>query len=201
MRCRCGHGLQNVLRGERLIRESTRNWSLDIGRGAQDVGPALRHRERESRREADRGGWNRCAQTRSWLASAQQDQVTLLATIWGRWRWDGACTAAFRLIDACCCCGHLVANAERLHVIAFEGTGPNGKMTYDSCSYPMFRQMRADVKEQAELIVVSVFRPAGFDARVRTRKWKGIACTVSGWMFRRALACSLSSGAVVLGRR
>ena len=30
-------------------------------------------------------------------------------------------------------------------------------MEYDSCSYPMFRQMRAAVRQQAELIAVSMF--------------------------------------------
>ena len=68
----------------------------------------------------------------------------------------GACTSAFRLIDALLLRPLPVAHAERLYSVAFEGSGANGKlMTYDSCSYPMFRQMRTVVKEQAESVAVS----------------------------------------------
>src|SRR5580700_4074576 len=68
----------------------------------------------------------------------------------------GACTAAFRLIDAILLRPLPIASPERLHVVAFESTGADGKRsTYDSCSYPMFGQMRAAVQEQAEAIAVS----------------------------------------------
>src|SRR5712675_1373642 len=64
----------------------------------------------------------------------------------------GACTAAFRLIDAMLLRPLPVMEPDRLYVVAFEGpSATNGKAKeYDSCSYPMFRQMRAAVKGQAE---------------------------------------------------
>src|SRR5579863_6289829 len=68
----------------------------------------------------------------------------------------GACTAAFRLIDALLLRPMPVAHPERLHVVAFQSPGADGRViTYDSCSYPMFRQMRAAVANEAESIAVS----------------------------------------------
>jgi len=49
-----------------------------------------------------------------------------------------------------------VAHPERLYSVAFQGAGVGGQVaTYDSCSYPMFRQLRAAVKDQAESVAVS----------------------------------------------
>ncbi len=49
-----------------------------------------------------------------------------------------------------------MAEPERLYAIAYEGFDPDGKPhTFDGCSYPLFRRMRAAVKDQAELIAVS----------------------------------------------
>ena len=56
----------------------------------------------------------------------------------------GACTSAFRLIDALLLRPLPVAAPERLYALSREVTvGPDGKIvTGDSCAYPMFRQMR-----------------------------------------------------------
>jgi len=68
----------------------------------------------------------------------------------------GACTSAFRLIDALLLRPLPIASPERLYAVVFEGAGVDGRVnTYDSCSYPMFRQMRAAVHDQAEAIAVS----------------------------------------------
>src|SRR4051794_12931009 len=68
----------------------------------------------------------------------------------------GACTSAFRLIDALLLRPLPVAHPERLYSVAFEGAGVEGRvMTYDSCSYPLFFQMRAAVKDRAESVAVS----------------------------------------------
>jgi len=58
----------------------------------------------------------------------------------------GACTAAFRLIDAMLLRPLPVAGAERLYSVTFESpSGVDlGIMKYDSCSFPMFLRMRAD---------------------------------------------------------
>jgi putative ABC transport system permease protein len=155
----------------------------DPGEARRAFGSPMRHRE-ESRdfrvirwMDALRAdavfGWRQIGKTK----------ITSAAAILSLALGIGACTAAFRLIDALLLRPLPVANTERLHVIAFEGTGPNGKMTYDSCSYPMFRRMRADVKEQAELIAVSyadrVDLTYGSDAEME----REYVQFVSGWMF------------------
>src|SRR6476469_1859658 len=61
----------------------------------------------------------------------------------------GACTSAFRLIDALLLRPLPISHPERLYSVAFEGAGVGGQVsTYDSCSYPMFSRMRAAVKDQ-----------------------------------------------------
>jgi predicted permease len=68
----------------------------------------------------------------------------------------GACTSAFRLIDALLLRPLPVATPERLYVVARQGMGPSGDFRIsESCEYPLFRQLRAAVKDQAELIAVS----------------------------------------------
>jgi predicted permease len=68
----------------------------------------------------------------------------------------GACTSAFRLIDALLLRPLPIASPERLFAVAFEGTGVDGRlMTYDSSSYPMFRRMAEAVRQDGESIAVS----------------------------------------------
>jgi len=68
----------------------------------------------------------------------------------------GGCTSAFRLIDALLLRPLPVANPERLYALARQGLGPSGNFRIsESCEYPLFRQMRAAVKDQAKLIAVS----------------------------------------------
>jgi predicted permease len=185
--------MANVLRGERLNREIDEELESHIeeaitqGRDPIEArrafGSALRHREN-----------SRDVRLVAWLESLRSDavfgwrqlnktKVTSLATILSLALGIGACTAAFRLIDALLLRPLPVANAERLHVIAFEGTGPNGKMTYDSCSYPMFRQMRANVKEQAELIAVSYSDRLDLTYGSDQEMEREYVQFVSGWMF------------------
>src|SRR5215475_1848935 len=68
----------------------------------------------------------------------------------------GACTAAFRLIDALWFRPIPITAPDRLHSVAFEGTGVDGKRNvYDSCSHPMFDRFRTTVHHEAESIAVS----------------------------------------------
>jgi putative ABC transport system permease protein len=183
----------NVLRGERLNLEIDEELEAHIaeaiahGRDPAEArkafGSTMRHRDA-----------SRDARLLTWLDSLRADfvfgwrqlrkaKVTSAAAILSLALGIGSCTAAFRLIDALLLRPLPVANAERLHVIAFESTGPLGKEKYDSCSYPMFRQMREDVKGQAELIAVSyadrLDLTYGSDAQME----KGYVQFVSGWMF------------------
>ncbi|HLY18413.1 MAG TPA: ADOP family duplicated permease [Bryobacteraceae bacterium] len=96
----------------------------------------------------------------------------------------GACTSAFRLIDALLLRPLPVAGADRLHVVAFEGAGADGRlMVYDSSSYPMFRQMRAAVRDQAELIAASYADAVDITYRSDADIEKVWRQYVSGWMF------------------
>lgn len=96
----------------------------------------------------------------------------------------GACTAAFRLIDALLLRPLPISDPGHLYVVSFAETDPDGKLAkYDSCSYPMFREWRKVVGHRAELIAVSYAERAdltfGPDAEVE----KADRQYVSGWIF------------------
>ena len=98
----------------------------------------------------------------------------------------GACTSAFRLIDALLLRPLPVASPERLYSVVFESPGAMDRVmsTYDSCSYPMFQRMRAAIKEEGESIAVSMYSgyvdlTYGADEDME----KADVQYVSGWMF------------------
>jgi putative ABC transport system permease protein len=96
----------------------------------------------------------------------------------------GACTSAFRLIDALLLRPLPISHPERLYSVAFEGVGADGRVfTYDSCSYPMFRQMRAAVKDQAESVAVSYAERIDLTYGRDQEMEKAYRQFVSGWMF------------------
>ena len=68
----------------------------------------------------------------------------------------GACTTAFRIIDALFLRPLPIAHPERLYALSWQGTDINGKpRSGDGCSYPMFRQMQAAVGDRADLLAIS----------------------------------------------
>lgn len=68
----------------------------------------------------------------------------------------GACTSAFRLIDALLLRPLPVAHAERLFFLAYEYTDKDGKVeTGDSFDYPSFRTLGDAVKGQADVLAIS----------------------------------------------
>ena len=158
--------IANVVRGDRLDREIDEELQSHIaeavaqGRNATEArrafGSVLRQREE-----------SRDVRLVAWLDSLRADavfgwrqlmkaKVTSAAAIFSLALATGACTSAFRLIDALLLRPLPVAHPERLYSVAFENAGAFGKVTtYDSCSYPMFERMRAAVAEQAESLAVS----------------------------------------------
>jgi putative ABC transport system permease protein len=104
-----------------------------------------------------------------WLESLHNDiifgwrqlkahKITSLAAILSLALAIGACTSAFRLIDALFLRPLPVAHADRLYVLSRKGIGFDNKPgEWNSWAYPLFTQMRDAVKDQAELI-------ASFDA-------------------------------------
>ena len=96
----------------------------------------------------------------------------------------GACTSSFRLIDALLLRPLPINAPERLYAVAFRNTGADGALsTYDSCSYPMFRDMRMAVHEQAESVAVSYAERIDLTYHSDVELEKAYRQFVSGWMF------------------
>src|SRR5258706_1679112 len=156
----------NVFRSDRLSREIDEELRSHIeeaikrGRDPEEArrafGSTLRRREE-----------SRDVRLLPWLDSLRADAVfgwrqlkkkkaTSAAAILSLALAIGACTSAFRLIDALLLRPLPVAAPERLYVVARQGIDPGGNFRVsESCEYPLFRQMRAAVKDQAELIAIS----------------------------------------------
>src|SRR3954447_17941287 len=159
--------IANIFRGDRLSREIDEELQThiaeaieqgrDLAEARRAFGSALRNREASLD-----------VRLIAWLDSLRADavfawrqlvkrKVTSGVAILSLALATGACTSAFRLIDALLLRPLPISHPERLYSVAFEGAaGADGRVsTYDSCSYPMFRQMRAAVKDQAESVAVS----------------------------------------------
>jgi predicted permease len=159
--------IANVFSGDRLSREIDEELQTHIAEAIEQgrdpvearraFGATLRNREASlDIRLASRLASLRADAIYGWRQLAKR-KVTSAAAILSLALATGACTSAFRLIDALLLRPLPVLHPERLYSVAFEGAGVNGKVidTYDSCSYPMFRDMRAAVKDQAEAVAVS----------------------------------------------
>jgi putative ABC transport system permease protein len=186
--------IANVVRGERLNREIDEELEAHIaeaiaqgrdpGEARRALGSALRHRE-----------GSRDVRLVSWLESLRSDavfgwrqlnktKVTSAAAILSLALAIGACTSAFRLIDALLLRPLPVANPERLYDLSRQGIGPEGKpQTFDGWAYPDFQLMRAAVKDQAELFAVSYAEPVDLTYKSDEEIEKAYLQYVSGSMF------------------
>lgn len=186
--------LANGVRGKRLSREIDEEFQSHIDEAMQ------RGRDHNEARRAFGSMLRRREESRDirllpWLDSLRADsvfgwrqlrknKVTSAAAILSLALAIGACTSAFQLIDALLLRPLPVANPERLYVLVRLGIGPSGEFrTSDSSEYPLFRQMRTAVKDQADLIAVSYADRTdltyGSNADME-RAWRQY---VSGWMF------------------
>jgi predicted permease len=96
----------------------------------------------------------------------------------------GACTSAFRLVDALLLRPMPVAHPHRLYAMNLRGTGPDGSLRdSDSNKYPQFLLMRAAVKADAELIAASWVDRADLTYASADEMEKAHRQYVSGWMF------------------
>jgi predicted permease len=96
----------------------------------------------------------------------------------------GACTSAFRLIDALLLRPLPVAEPERLYALSRRGIGFDGKaQTFDGWAYPAFRLMRAAVKDCAELLAISYTERMDLTYKSDQEMEKANLQYVSGWMF------------------
>jgi predicted permease len=186
--------ITNVLRGEKVNREIDEELEAHIteavaqGRDPVEArrafGSTLRHRE-----------GSRDVRLVTWLESLRSDaifglrqlnktKVTSAAAILSLALAIGACTSAFRLIDAILLRPLPVANPERLYDLAEQGIGPDGKpQNFDGWAYPDFQLMRAAVKDQAELFAVSYADSVDLTYKSDEDIEKAYLQYVSGWMF------------------
>src|SRR5580704_17945612 len=186
--------IANVFRGERLSREideelqSHIQEAIEQGRDPDEArrafGSVLRKREE-----------SRDVRLIAWLDSLRADaifgwrrlrksKVTSVAAIFSLALAIGACTSAFRLIDAVLLRPLPIAHPERLYAMSRQGIGFDGKpSSYDSWAGPPFYLMRAAAKDQAELIAVSYFERTDLTYSSDEEMEKAYLQYVSGWMF------------------
>lgn len=186
--------IANVFRGECLDREideelqSHLEEAIEQGRDPNQArrafGSTLRLREE-----------SRDARLIPWLDSLRADaifglrqlkrrKVTSAAAILSLALAIGACTSAFRLIDALFLRPLPVSAPGRLYAVFRQGVSPGGTFyTSDSYEYPLFRRMRAAVKDQANLIGVSYAARTDLTYTSDQSTEKAYVQYVSGGMF------------------
>ena len=186
--------IANVLRSDRLSREideelqSHIQEAIEQGRDPAEArkafGSALRQRDE-----------SRDIRVLQWLDSLRADAVfgwrqveknklTSAAAILSLALAIGACTSAFRLIDALLLRHLPVADPDRLYALFCRGMDPGGNFrTTDSNEYPQFLLMRAAVKNQAEVIAVSWVERTDLTYSSEQEMEKAYRQYISGWMF------------------
>jgi predicted permease len=186
--------IANVFHGERLNRDideelaSHITEAIEQGRDPAEArrafGSALRHREE-----------SRDVRLIAWLESVRADAVfgwrqlrkrkaASAAAILSLALAVGASTAAFRLIDALLVRPMPVTGADRLYVAALQGLGPGGDFRIsDATEYPLFRRMRATLKNESEMIAVSFEDRTDVTYGSDDEMEKAHRQYVSGWMF------------------
>jgi len=186
--------IKNVLRGDRLSREIDAELASHIEEAIEqgrDTAEAIRAFGSVLQRREE----SRDIRLVAWLDSLRADaifgwrqimkrKVTSAAAILSLALAIGACTSAFRLIDALLLRPLPVANPEQLYAVSRQGIGPEDKpLNLDEGEYPLFRQMRAAVKDQAELIAISSAERTDLTYGSDQEMEKAYLQYVSGWMF------------------
>jgi putative ABC transport system permease protein len=187
--------LVNVFRGDALSREIGEEFEDHIAAAVADGVDSDQARRRfghvGSRFEASRD-----MRLIPWLDSLRGDtvfawrqlkkkKVTAVSAILSIGLAVGASTAAFRLVDALLFRPLPVDHPERLFVLVKElpRSSSNELRLFDSWAYPLFRQMRALVKDRAELIAVSYVSRVDLTYSSADQMEKANQQYVSGWMF------------------
>jgi len=186
--------IANVFRGDRLNREIDEELQSHLveavaeGRDPQEARLALGRAAQQQQQSHDVKvvGWLDVLRADVILGWRQlrRNKVTSAAAILSLALPIGACTSAFRLIDALLLRPLPVAHPERLYVMSRQGTGFDNKPgEWDSWAYPDFQLMRASAKGQAELIALSYADRADVTYKTAAETEKATLQYVSGWMF------------------
>lgn len=186
--------IANAFRGNQLNRdideemESHIAEAIEVGRDPAEVrrafGSALR--KREESREAKLIPWIDSVRADAvfGLRQLKKNKVASAAAILSLALGIGACTSAFRLIDAVLLRPLPVAHPEQLYILGRLGIfqGGEAQVSYAS-EYPMFREMRNAVRDQAEMIAISNADRIDLTYASDEEMEKAYRQYVSGWMF------------------
>ena len=186
--------ISNVFRGDGLSREideelqSHIQEAIDQGRDPVEARRAFGStlRQLDESRDIRVIGWLDSLRTDAIFGWRQlkKNKVTSAAAILSLAFTIGSCTSAFRLVDALLLRPLPVADPDHLYAMFTSGMGPGGDFRVsDSNEYPQFRQMRAAVANQAELIAVSWVERADLTYASDQEMEKAYRQYVSGWMF------------------
>jgi predicted permease len=186
--------IANVFRGDRLNREIAEELeshiaeAIEQGRDPEEVRRALGRTARHQQQSRD-------VRVVAWLDSLRADlifgwrqlkrnKVTSFAAVLSLALAIGACTSAFRLIDALLLRPLPVARAERLYALSRQGIGFDGKFgAFDGWAYPAYEQMRDAAKGQADLIAISYAQRTDITYKTDQEMEKANLQYVSGSMF------------------
>jgi putative ABC transport system permease protein len=184
----------NVFRGERLSREIDEELESHIEEAVEQgldplearraLGSMLRHGEES--RDTRLVAWLDSLRADAVFAGRQiaKNKMTSAAAILSLALGIGACTSAFRLIDALLLRPLPVAGADRLYEVYRHEIGWDGKPgTFDGWAYPAFHRMREAVRDQAELIAISYAERTDLTYSSDQEMEKAHIQYVSGWMF------------------
>ncbi len=184
----------NVFREDRLNREIEEEFEAHIaeaveqGRDAEEARRALGVvvRQRQESHDARVVGWLdslRADVVFGWR-QLKRNRATSAAAILSLALAIGACTSAFRLIDALLLRPLPVAHPERIYILSREGMGFDNKpAAWDSWAYPDIQLMRAAAKGQAELIALSYADRSDVTYKTDDEMEKANLQYVSGGMF------------------
>lgn len=184
----------NVFRTDRLNRDigaelaSHLAEAIDKGRDPAEARRALGRTVQHQQQSHD-------AHVIAWLESLRNDiifgwrqlkrnTVTSFAAIVSLALAIGACTSAFRLIDALLLRPLPIAHAHRLYILSRKGMGFDNKPgEWDSWAYPSFKLMREAAEGQADLIAVSYADRTDLTYKTDQEMEKANLQYVSGSMF------------------
>jgi len=158
--------MRNVFRSDTLNREIAEEMESHLAEAVaagRDPGEARRAfgsmvRQREASHQARVVGWmdSLRADVGFGWGQLRKRKVTTAAAVLSLALSIGACTSAFRLVDALFLRPLPVSHPERLYAIQYRGTDETGQpSTWETSFYPEFVQMRDAAKGDADLVAIS----------------------------------------------